>query len=135
MDREEMIKAFRENDGNGFETICIETEKNEMRWITFGRYFYNPGADEEDIFGNPLDWRMVDECVTLPLIEFINAVKNHIHLSSLEESDNRSCDEIEDLTEKEAVHIFTTILDDLPYIEATEITMETPDGEYLSKLF
>lgn len=134
MNREEMIEAFRNNDGNGFETVTIETD-DKGRWIILNTYFYNPGADEVDEDGNDLDWRQVDEYVCMKLDKFIDMRRNKTHISNAEESNNRPCDEIYDLTEKQAVEKFIEILDELPFISADDIIMDTPDGIYLSQPF
>ena len=133
MNREEMIEAFRNNDGNGFETVTIDTDE-DGRWIALETYFYSPGDsiidDEPD-----LTWRQVDEYVRMKLEKFINMRKNHIHISNAEENDTRPLDSIDDLTEEQAVERFTEILDELPFISADDITMDTPDGIYLSQPF
>lgn len=135
MDKEEMIKDFKEHDGNGFETIEITTENDGTRYITFGTYFYNPGADEVDEDGNDLDWRVVEERVCIDLPKFIDTVKNNIHLSDLDESNDRPCDYIDDITEDTAIEMFTETLDALPFISKYDIIMDTPDGQYLTQLF
>ena len=133
MNREEMIEAFRKNDGNGFETVTIDTDE-DGRWISLETYFYNPGDsiidDEPD-----LTWRQVDEYVRMKLEKFIDMRKNHIHISNAEENDTRPLDSIDDLTEEQAVERFTEILDELPFISTDDITMDTPDGTYLTQPF
>ena len=135
MSRKEMIDSFRTNDGNGFETISIRTNDDRSRSISFGTYFYNPGASEIDEEGNDLDWRVVNEFVKIDLSEFIHMIIGHIHISNADECNNRPCDDIDDLTETEAVEQFTKIVDTYPFISKDDITMDTPDGDYLTQLF
>ena len=135
MSREEMIDSFRTNDGNGFETIRIETHKDGTRSVMSGRYFYNPGADEYDEDGKELSWRVVDEYVTIDLNKFIDAVSKDIHLSNLDEFNDRPNDDIGDLTEDQAIEMFKQIINIVPFIEKKDITKDTPDGDYLTQLF
>jgi len=133
MNKEEMIKDFRECDGNGFETATIDTD-DEGRWIILETYFYSPGDsiidDEPD-----LTWRQVNEYVRMKLDKFINIRKNNTHISNADEANDRPLDEIYDLTEEQAVERFTELLNELPYISPDDITMDTPDGTYLTKPF